>query len=183
MILIGPKIVAASKVFLRNPMLKLFESPLRVHLCVYGNHLEWEPPKELQRSQGGEEPGYPTEIFAAQNIEEKSSEKFCNIIHKWVIQPKSSGQLNYENIRESPVIPRMLGNPELSSRPISDLHVECIISYCMNVCDICQNFEFPPLPVERPSNIMPQLIFTSNAWNDLKFHIPKWIPITYLEYT
>ena len=64
MILIGPKIVAASKVLLRNPMLKLFESPLRVHLCVYGNHLEWEPPKELQRSQGGEQPGYPTKIFA-----------------------------------------------------------------------------------------------------------------------
>ena len=64
MILIGPKIVAASKVLLRNPMLNLFESPLRVHLCVYGNHLEWEPPKELQRSQGGEQPGYPTKIFA-----------------------------------------------------------------------------------------------------------------------
>ena len=64
MILIGQKIVAASKVLLRNPMLKLFESPLRVHLWVYGNHLEWEPPKELQRSQGGEQPGYPTKIFA-----------------------------------------------------------------------------------------------------------------------
>ena len=74
MILIGPKIVAASKVLLRNPMLNLFESPLRVHLCVYGNHLEWEPPKELQRSQGGEQPGYPTKIFAVTKYWEKNIE-------------------------------------------------------------------------------------------------------------